>query len=128
MRFLFKCHARRDRDFSVKLETHEGTFADPATTADVAEVVAGLIEVGQAFVILNDDRDDAAYIQAAGTVGEDFIVEYRDGCAGEHYRADRRAKAAELVELLSMYLSRDPRWKDATTWHRWRVDQDPPSV
>jgi hypothetical protein len=75
----------------MRLETHEGVFADPATVDDVARAVAGLTTVGEAYVILNDDVDHATYVQAAGTIGEDFIVEYRDGGVGEHYRGDRRA-------------------------------------
>jgi len=81
----------------MKLETHEGRIADPLTADVLAHVVAGLTEVGKAYVILNDDRDDETYLQAAGTVGEDFIIERRDGCAGEHYRGDRRVTADELM-------------------------------
>jgi hypothetical protein len=112
----------------VKLDTHEGVFADPAAVEDIARAVAGLTEVGAAFIVLNDDRDDMTFIQAAGTVDEDFLVEYRDGGAGDHFRGDRRAKTTELVVLLTLYMSRDPSWRDATTWHRVRVDQPAPSA
>jgi len=84
----------------MKLETHEGVIAEPLTPDVIARVVVGLTEVGKAYVILSEANDDETYVQAAGTVGEDFIVERRDGCAGEHYRGDRRVSADELVAML----------------------------
>jgi hypothetical protein len=42
-------------------------------------------------------------LQAAGTFDEDFLVEYRDSEAGDHFCGDRRAKIAELVVLLTLY-------------------------
>lgn len=39
---------------AMKLETHEGTFADPAQPEDVALAVAGLTRAGEAFVVLSD--------------------------------------------------------------------------
>jgi hypothetical protein len=109
----------------MRLETHEGTFLDPVTVDLIARVVAGLTEVGEAFVILND-VDPETYVQAAGTVGEEFLVEYRDGRAGDHYRGDRRLSADDLVALLAAYLRRAPDWRASIAWHRVRVDQPRP--
>jgi hypothetical protein len=106
----------------MRIETHEGLFADPATIEDVARVVAGLTEVGKAYVIMSVAPDDETYVQAAGTVGEDFIVERRDGCAGEHYRGDRRVTTDELVAMLAGYLRGAPDWSHDVSWHRVRVD------
>ena len=106
----------------MKLETHEGVYADPATSEDVARAVRGLTEVDKAYVILNDPVDDETYVQAAGTVGEDFIVERRDGSAGDHYRGDRRVTADELVVMLDGYLRGATEWSHAVSWHRVRVD------
>jgi len=106
----------------MKLETHAGIYADPATIEDVARAVASLTEIGEAYVILNDDRDAETYVQAAGTVGEDFIVERRDGCAGEHYRGDRRVSADELVAMLVGCLSGTTDWSHGISWHHVRVD------
>jgi hypothetical protein len=106
----------------MKLETHEGTFANPAGGEDIARAVAGLTEVGEAYVILNDAADDETYVQAAGTVGEDFIVERRDGSAGEHYRGDRRVSADELVAMLVGCLCGATDWSHAISWHHVRVD------
>jgi hypothetical protein len=106
----------------MRLETHEGLIADPATTEDVERVVAGLTEVGKAYVIMSVTPDDETYVQAAGTVGEDFIVERRDGCAGEHYRGDRRVSADELVKMLVGYLRGATDWSHVVSWHQVRVD------
>jgi hypothetical protein len=106
----------------MRLEMHEGFFADPAIESDLARAVAGLTEVGKAYVILSETPDDETYLQAAGTVGEDFIVERRDGCAGEHYRADRRVTADELVTMLVGYLRGATDWSHVVSWHRVRVD------
>ena len=106
----------------MRIETHEGLFADPATIEDVTRVVAGLTAVDKAYVIMSDTPDDEWYVQAAGTVGEDFIVERRDGCAGEHYRGDRRLTADELVTMLVGYLSGATDWSHSISWHQVRVD------
>lgn len=102
------------------LETHLGVFADPATDDAITAAVASLTEVGKAYIILNVGAE--TYVQAAGTVGEDFLVERRDGCAGEHYRGDRRVTADELVALLVGYLSGASDWSHVISWHRIRVD------
>lgn len=106
----------------MKLETHEGPVVDPLTADVVARVVASLTEVGEAYVIMSVTPDDETYVQAAGTVGEDFIVERRDGCAGEHYRGDRRVSADELVVMLVGYLSGATDWSHVVSWHHRRVD------
>ena len=106
----------------MKLETHEGPVVDPLTTDVIARVVAGLTEVGEAYVIMSVTPDDEEYVQAAGTVGEDFIVERRDGCAGEHYRGDRRVTADELVGMLVGYLHGATDWSHVVSWHQVRVD------
>ena len=106
----------------MKLETHEGQVADPLTADVIARVVAGLTEVGEAYIILNDDRDAETYIQGAGTISEDFIIERRDGCAGEHHRGDRRVSADELVVMLVGCLNGKTDWSHAVSWHRVRVD------
>ena len=110
----------------MKLETHEGPYADPAEAGDIARVVAGLTQVGKAYVVLSDgDYLEEMYVQAAGTVGEHFIIEWRDGRAGDHYRGDRRVSTDELVAVLAGYLRRDPDWSAALTWHRVRFDLEP---
>jgi hypothetical protein len=106
----------------MKLETQEEVVSDPLTADVIARVVAGLTEVGKAYVILNDDRDDETYLQAAGTVGEDFIIERRDGSVGEHYRGDRRVSADALVAMLAGYLRGATNWSHAVSWHHVRVD------
>jgi hypothetical protein len=112
----------------VRLETHAGAVADPATVSDIARAVDGLTEIGEAYVILSDDRAEETYVQAAGTVGEKFLVEYRDGGAGDHFRGDRRVTADELVIVLTAYLRRAPDWSVMLAWHRLRVDQPRPSA
>jgi hypothetical protein len=106
----------------MRLETHEGFYSGPAEPGDIARAVRGLTEVGEAYVLLIDGADDETYVQAAGTVGEDFIVERRDGCAGEHYRSDRRVSVDELIALLVSYLQGNADWSHALSWHRVRVD------
>jgi hypothetical protein len=106
----------------MRLETHEGLFADPATVDDVSRAVAGLNAIGEAFVIMSETSDSEEYVQAAGTVGENFIVERRDGCAGEHYRADRRLTADELIAMLLGYLRGATDWSHSVSWHSVRVD------
>jgi hypothetical protein len=111
---------------AMRLDTHEGTVADPATPEDVTRAVGGLTAVGKAFVVLiNGSEADETYVQAAGTVNEDFIIERRDGRAGDHYRGDRRLSAVELGVLLTGYLCGTPDWDQGFTWHRVRVDHDP---
>ena len=106
----------------MRLETHKGTYADPATAEDIARAAAGLTEVGQAYIIMSPTPDSEEYLQAAGTVGEDFIVERRDGSAGDHYRADRRLTVDELIAMLTGFLRGTTDWSFVVSWHHVRVD------
>lgn len=106
----------------MRIETHKGLFSDPTTIEDVVRVVAILTEVGAAYVIMSATPDDETYVQAAGTVAEDFIIERRDGCAGEHYRGDRRVTANELIAMLVGCLQGATDWSHVVSWHRRRVD------
>ncbi len=108
----------------MRIETHQGLFADPATVEDVARAVAGLTHVGRAYIIVSALADSEWYVQAAGPDAdvEGFLVERRDGCAGDHYRGDRRLTADELVQLLEGYLRGATDWAQAISWHRVRVD------
>jgi hypothetical protein len=99
----------------MNLETHEGRIIDLVTPGDIAPAVAGLTDIDEAFIILSDG--DETYVQAAGTVSDEFIVEYRSGGAGEHYRGDRCVSADDLVSLLVEYLRRTPDWSSALTWY-----------
>jgi hypothetical protein len=108
----------------MRLETHEGLFADPATVDDVTRAVAGLTAVGEAYVIMSETADSEEYVQAAGTVDESFIVERRDGCAGDHYRADRRLTADELIAMLVGYLRGTTDWSHVVSWHHVSVGLD----
>jgi hypothetical protein len=101
----------------MRLETHEGLIADPVTTEDVPWVVTGLTAVGEAYVILSDTANDEWYVQA-GTVSDGFIIERRDGCAGEHYRGDRRVSADELIGILVSYVRGTTGWSHGLTWHQ----------
>lgn len=113
----------------MKLETHEGTITDHATSADIAPTIASLTDAGEAYVILNDDRlGEETYVQASGAVHEQFIVERRDGCAGEHYRGDRRVTADELAAMLDGYLRGTPSWSHVLSWHRVVVNGDAPEA
>ena len=101
----------------MRLDTHEDAIVD-VEERDVARAVSSLTASGAAYVVLSDDADQETYLQAAGTVQEGFIVERRDGCAGEHYRGDRRISAAELTTMLVGYLRGDASWSLVLSWHR----------
>jgi hypothetical protein len=106
----------------MRLETHAGLIADPAMTEDIPWVVTGLTDGSAAYVILSDKLDDEWYVQGAGSLKEGFIIERRDGCAGEHYRSDRRVSAAEIVGILVGYLRGTADWSHVISWHQVRVD------
>jgi hypothetical protein len=67
-------------------------------------------------------RHFAGALRVNASRSQDFIVERRDGRAGEHYRADRRMTASELIALLDSYLRGDEDFRQSTWWHRVRVD------
>jgi hypothetical protein len=100
----------------VRLENQVRIIADPASAEDIGPAVAKLTEVGAAYVILTDDAE--TYVQAAGTLAEGFLVERRDGCAGEHWRVDRRVTGNELAYMLRGYLQNARAWDLNFTWHR----------
>jgi hypothetical protein len=111
----------------MRLENHRRILADPAASRDIAPAVAALTEVGKAYILLSAyDAGAEEYVQAAGTIAEDFIVERRDGCAGEHYRGDQRITAADLVTMLEGYLQGSPTWSHSLTWHQVMVGGNAP--
>jgi hypothetical protein len=95
-----------------------------AVEDNLAMVVNAVIDAGDGYVILS--AADETYLQATtcGPVESGFIVERRDGCAGEHYSGDRRVHSVELVCLLVGYLRGDPRWSHSISWHRMVADPD----
>lgn len=113
----------------MKLETHKDTIIDPITPEVIKETVAPLVEVGEAFVVLSqhieviDSVGVHMYVQAAGTVSEGFVVEYRDGGPGDHYRGDRLVSAEELIALLGSYPSKG--WNEGVAWHRVVIGNSP---
>jgi hypothetical protein len=108
----------------MRLENHLGIIADPATIESLGPAVNELTDVDEAYIILSFDVEQ--YVQVAGTVAENFIIERRDGCAGEHYRGDRRVSADELVVMLEGYLRSAPDWSHGLTWHQVDVGEDAP--
>ncbi len=110
----------------MKLETHEGELDAPLTTESFGAVVACLTDPQEAFVVLVDAPE--LYLQAAGTVSSGFIVEYRDGGPGDHYRADGLVSAVDLVVLFLAYWRREREWKSLIGWHRVRVDLEAPAT
>lgn len=44
----------------------------------------------------------------------DFLVEYRDGLSGRHYKS--YISAATVVELFTSYLDNDDRWRELAVW------------
>lgn len=108
----------------MNLETHKGMVVGPVTADIIEQTVKDLTETGAAYIILNDDRDAETYVQAAGSVEEDFIIERRDGSAGEHYRGIRRVTALELVTLLVSCLRGDSQWRRHVSWAAVDVDSE----
>ena len=106
----------------MKLETHAGVYADPATIEDIERAVMGLVTSDAFIVLVAGHDDDETYVQAAGNISENFIVERREGRAGDHYRGDRRITANELITLFAGYLSWRSDWRASIEWHRVRVD------
>lgn len=100
----------------MKLENQVRIIADPASAEDIGPAVAGLTDVSTAYIILTSDSE--TYVQAAGTLDDGFLVERRDGCAGEHYRVDRRVTGDELAHMLRGYLQGARAWDFDLTWHR----------
>jgi len=104
------------------LETHNGTVMCGDDREDVELVVLGLTEVDEAFVVYNRcESPERHYLQAAGTVDEGFIAEYREGHAGAHYRCDRRISADHLTALLLAYHHEEP--LDMVIWDRVAVGE-----
>jgi hypothetical protein len=107
-----------------RFDGEEANLVVDAVEDNIAMVVKAIIDAGNGYVILSEA--DETYVQATtkGPVDDGFIVERRDGCAGEHYATDRRANSVELVCMLVGYLRGDPSWSHAISWHRMVADPD----
>jgi hypothetical protein len=107
-----------------RFDGEEANLVVDAVEDNIAMVVKAIVDAGNGYVILSEA--DETYVQATtkGPVDDGFIVERRDGCAGEHYATDRRANSVELVSMLVGYLRGDPSWGHAISWHRMVADPD----
>lgn len=105
------------------LKTTELHAPDP-TREQVAELLAGLPALPyNNFLIV--ERTDAAsrtvsisYLQthphSKPAYEGDFVIEYRDGVTGRHYKS--YAAANVVTEIFSSYLRDDDLWRQAALW------------
>jgi hypothetical protein len=82
-----------------RFDGEEADLVVDAVEDNIEMVVKAIIDAGNGFVILS--QADETYVQATtkGPVEDGFIVERRDGCAGEHYATDARRVSARRSEL-----------------------------
>ena len=97
------------------------------TEDDIQIVIAAIVSASDGYMILSDPAlGDETYLQATTSpqFGGMFIVERRDGCAGEHYRGERRIDATELFCMLVDYMHGDTKAINSIAWTRVNIARE----
>src|SRR5262249_5675991 len=64
-------------------------------------------------------RSELVYVQASGSVGAGFSVEYQEGSLDQHYRSRNGAlPLAQTTEIFVRYARGDGGWRDGLDWER----------
>ena len=62
-------------------------------------------------------RSEMTYIQAGGSGGEGFVLEYQEGSLDRHYRsADESLDLERATKILTLYLRGDESWHNEVEW------------
>ena len=90
--------------------------------ARLTEILEGLEEQEQAFIVIVDARDEEGqtYLQAALNEPDWWLVEFRSGSAARHYRAATLVDFDGISLLLRRYAAREKGWKEALEGLVWR--------
>ncbi len=65
------------------------------------------------FAVLSSS--DTVFVQVAGSIGDGFVLEYKDGVG--HYQASSRAPLEVVARVFQQYASGQPGWRDQVEWH-----------
>lgn len=90
--------------------------------ARLKEILDGLQEEAQAFVVIVDARDEEGqtYVQAALSGPECWQLEFRSGSAARHYQAANPVDFEGMSLLLRRYAVRENGWQEAVEGVVWR--------
>ncbi len=90
----------------------------PASRELLADLVPFLVLKDDPYVILI--QSDEVYMQTLWTK-DGFLLEFRDGCADQHFRADRYLPMAEAIRTLSDYALKGSEWRSMQSYSRVTV-------
>ena len=108
----------------MKLEAGAGPPIEDPTEPQIAEALSSVGAESGGFVILS--RDSQTYLQASGTPGEGFVLEYRAGGADEHYRSrETDVDLQTATRTFQSYAREETGWNDDVTWEDVDVDRTP---
>ena len=96
------------------LETGSSPVVKHATEQDLRNAFKDDEGRGE-FIILSQRPE--VYMQAGGE-DEPFNLEYRDGDAERHYRAEDVFRKEDVERAFVWYLSGDSRWKSEFRWKK----------
>jgi len=101
----------------MKLETAESSSVDHATEQHLRDAFKEDANRGE-FIILSQKPE--VYIQAGGE-DEPFTLEYRDGDAEHHYRAENASRKEDVERAFVWYLAGDSRWRTDFVWKKLKA-------
>ena len=69
------------------------------------------------FAILNLDKYELTYIQTTKIPEHDFVLEYHDGSADEHYECiNENLDTEAIIRAFQLFFSDDNRWQSEYVW------------
>lgn len=102
----------------MKLETSNAHEVSNPSAAQIAEALASLPGGDESFAILATGPQ--TYVQVAGSSGEGFTLEYRDGSEDKHFEAAESPVDLKLATtVFQRYAAGDISWQSLASWQPW---------
>lgn len=102
----------------MKLETSNANEVVNPSAAQIADALASLPGGDESFAILATGPQ--SYVQVAGSSGEGFTLEYRDGGEDMHFTATESPIDLKLAtSVFQRYAAGDASWQGLASWQPW---------
>ena len=92
------------------LETEHGGQSTISTAAEITQRLNHL----DGYAILGPD--EYTYMQASGSPGETYTLEYQEGSLDRHFVSETPVDEATMIRAFVNYFQQNPEWKSSIVW------------
>lgn len=98
----------------MKLTTENGMEIENPSQSDISRAIGSLNQGGNGFAILAIEEE--AFVQAAGSIMDGFILEYRDGSWDRHFQTSQAVSTNQVIQAMQQYAAGDESWRTSFSW------------